>query len=111
MDTSHLDDAAQKIAASRPQELPALWDSSITQVGSMLRAGNPAEFPLALERASRPVMALIARDPDLAIFQVVRQDEGDISHYASRHAAFTSSDESRSAGCQRKNSGSCSPRM
>jgi hypothetical protein len=89
VDTSHLDDATQKIAAARPQELPALWDSSITQVGSMLRAGSPTEFPLALERASRPVMALIARDPDLAIFQVVRQDEGDISHYASRHAVHT----------------------
>lgn len=86
VDTSHLDDTAQKIAAARPQELPALWDNSITQVGSMLRAGNPNEFPQALERAARPVMALISRDPDLAIFQVVRQDEGDISHYASRHA-------------------------
>lgn len=86
VDTSHLDDAAQKIAAARPQELPALWDHSVALVGSMLRAGHPVEFPLALERASRPVMALIARDPDLAIFQVVRQDEGDISHYASRHA-------------------------
>ena len=43
VDTSHLDDAAQKIAAARPQDLPALWDNSMAQVGGMLRAGNPAE--------------------------------------------------------------------
>ena len=32
------------------------------------------------------VLALVQRDPNLAIFQVVRADEGVMQHYASRHA-------------------------
>ncbi len=86
VDTAQFDDTVQKIANARPEELPALWDSSMNQVGRALRATASAEFSASLERASQPVVALIARDPDLAIFQVVRQEEGDIAQYASRHA-------------------------
>lgn len=86
VDTSQQDDTVRKIAEAKPSELPALWDSSVDQVGRVLRSSAQAEFSASLERASQPVVALIARDPDLAIFQVVRHEEGEISQYASRHA-------------------------
>lgn len=54
-------------------KLPALWDHNITRVGSVLKASAQTEFAIALAESAAPVLALIDRDPDLAIFQVVRQ--------------------------------------
>ena len=86
VDLSQLDDLGGRIANARPEELPGLWDSSLDAVGRLLRASVHAEFSASLERASQPVMALIGRDPDLAILQVVRHDDGQVSQYGSRHA-------------------------
>jgi len=52
----------------------------------VLRGKVDAEFHRSLESAARPVLALVRRDPDMAILQVVRQDDGPITQYASRHA-------------------------
>lgn len=83
-------DSLSRIAGARPEELPGLWDSGMDQIGHLLRASTDrGDFSSALDQASEPVMALINRDPDLAIFQVVRQEEGTSRQYASRHAVHT----------------------
>ncbi len=76
----------EKIDNAKPQQLPALWSDSSAQLGRVLKAAVDQQFEAALERAARPVLALIQRSPDLAILQVVRPDEGSPSNYANRHA-------------------------
>jgi len=83
-------DASHRIAHARGDELAGLWDSSMDHIGMLLRASaDRPDFTTALEQAAEPVMALIQRDPDLAIFQVVQQAEGTQRQYASRHAVHT----------------------
>ena len=66
--------------ASRAQ-LPKLWAGCMAQVAAALQADPGPGFEGALDDASGPVQALIERDPDLAIFQVLR-------HGASADAAY-----------------------
>lgn len=90
VDRSGGHDPSQRVANARGDELPGLWDSGIDQIGHLLRASaDRGDFTSALEQASEPVIALIQRDPDLAIFQVVQQAEGTARQYASRHAVHT----------------------
>jgi hypothetical protein len=86
VDRTEIDDTAVRITMARPEELPALWSSSIDRIGRVLCASVDADFPQALERAAQPVMALVARDPDLAIFAIVRNERAHTGGYASRHA-------------------------
>lgn len=91
VDTRELEDKAHKIASARPEQLPAYWDDSMGEVGRLLRANPGGDFTDSLDQASRPLLALIERDPDQAILQAVRTEavDGGPSSYASRHAVHT----------------------
>ncbi len=69
-----------------PRELlPRLWHQALSQLGSTLAQTADASFAVALDSAADPVISLIERDPDLAIFQVLRQGAGaDLAYGASR---------------------------
>ena len=69
-----------------PEELPALWSHCMDGVGQALRRSGEAQFRTALDQAAEPVLALIDRDPDLAIFQVVRQQTGSLGEYGVKHS-------------------------
>lgn len=76
-----------------PREaLPALWSEAAVRVGEVLRRPQPGgSFAGALDDATKPLDALIRRDPDLAIFQVLRQEAGPKLQYGiarSVHAAI-----------------------
>jgi HD-GYP domain-containing protein (c-di-GMP phosphodiesterase class II) len=86
IDQTELEDPAAQVHSARPDALPQLWADSVDRLGRALRAKVNPEFRPALERAARPVLALVQRDPDLAILQVVRQDDQPINQYSSRHA-------------------------
>ncbi len=58
------------------EQLPQLWAGCLSQVGEALRADPGPGYEGALDDASAPVQALIERDPDLAIFQVMRRGAG-----------------------------------
>lgn len=62
-------------------QLPKLWAGCMAKVSAALQADPGPGFENALDDASGPVQALIERDPDLAIFQVLR-------HGASADAAY-----------------------
>lgn len=92
VDAREFEDPARKIAAARRDQLPAYWDDSMGEVGRLLRANPASDFTEALDRASGPLLALIERDPDLAILQAVRAEavvEGVPATYAGRHAVHT----------------------
>ena len=83
---------AMDVRAAPPERLPALWRRCMDGVAQALQ-GSPREgYTAALDDAAAPVLALIERDPDLAIFQVLRQDDNSHLQYGvthSVHAAIT----------------------
>jgi HD-GYP domain-containing protein (c-di-GMP phosphodiesterase class II) len=87
VDVREFSDPSRDISKARPEQLPRYWEESMGAIGRLLRASPEGDFTDSLDRASRPLLALIARDPDLAILQAVRYESGGNSAaYASRHA-------------------------
>ena len=79
------------ILSASPEQLPALWQQSESALAKAVRDVQHARFRDTLDEAAAPVLALIARDPDLAILQVVRQSSSDHTQYGARrslHAAI-----------------------
>ena len=91
VDVRDLADAAERIAQARPEQLPLHWDAQMDEMRRLLHAAPGDDFTVSLDRASRPLMTLIERDPDLAILQTVQTpaEHGGASTYASRHAVQT----------------------
>jgi HD-GYP domain-containing protein (c-di-GMP phosphodiesterase class II) len=82
----------QEIAEAPPEHLPGLWGKSIDRMGRTLRASIDAgdnNFAAALDEAAKPVLALVERDPDLAIFQVVRQEVRASNSYGISHSVHS----------------------
>ncbi len=84
VDLSELIDP-ETLARQAPREqLPRLWGEAIQRLDKTLAASASDNFASALDDASGPMAALVARDPDLAIFQVLRQGSDDVSYGARR---------------------------
>ena len=85
-------DTDAEVARAPREQLPSMWSHCMEDVGRALLASPHAGYTGALEDAAAPVLALIERDPDLAIFQVLRQEKNDLLQYGvthSVHAAIT----------------------
>jgi hypothetical protein len=79
-------EATERVAQAKISQLPALWAESAEQVARLLRATVDPDYHRNVEIVAQPVLALVQRNPDLAIYQVVRTDDGAMQHHASRHA-------------------------
>jgi HD-GYP domain-containing protein (c-di-GMP phosphodiesterase class II) len=93
VDIAELRSTQEHIKDAPAELLPKLWGQCLDRVGQALQAGTHEGFGAALEEAAGPVQALIERDADLAIFQVLRQDGNAFTQYGvthSMHAAITS---------------------
>ena len=66
--------------------LPAIWDESRERMITVMRDPSAPDFRVRLEAACAPLEALVERDPDLAIFQVLRQDGNPRREYGVRHS-------------------------
>lgn len=74
VDLAELVSPAEQVRQAPREALPRLWREGLERVGqALLQAPHPS-FKSALEDATEPVLMLVERDPDLAIFQVLRQD-------------------------------------
>ena len=81
---------APTLARQAPREqLPRLWGEALARMDQTLAAHAEAGFAAALDEASAPLAALVARDPDLAIFQVLSQRAGDDAAYGARRSLQT----------------------
>lgn len=90
VDLRELNDTVRKIATARNDQLPSFWDENLTAIGRVLRASPTADFTASLDHASQSLIALVERDPDLAVLQIVRSENGaNDSMYSSRHAMHT----------------------
>ena len=86
VDLTELRSTADTVALARPDELPGLWSGCMDQLGQALRDSGKEGFVEALDEATPPVLALIERDKDLAIFQVLRQNGSTHVQYGVNHA-------------------------
>ncbi len=57
-----------------PASLPGLWGAAMDRAGRALKASVHSSFVQQLDEAAVPLLALLARSPDLALFQIVRQE-------------------------------------
>jgi len=93
VDLLELKGPRSEVLEAHVEQLPVLWTLNIEKVGRTLRnASTEKAFADSLKAASEPVLALIERDPDLAIFQVLRQQSSNQTGYGvshSVHAAIT----------------------
>jgi HD-GYP domain-containing protein (c-di-GMP phosphodiesterase class II) len=86
VDAAEVRNPRAEIDNARLDALPMLWSRGVDRMGRILRTSTPAEFSSALNDAAEPVLALVERDPDLAIFQVVRQEAAGKSSYGVAHS-------------------------
>lgn len=86
VDLTELRSVADQVHLARPEELPGLWARCLDTLGEALREPAHDGFLSALEAAAPPVLALVERDKDLAIFQVLRQDGNRHVQYGVNHA-------------------------
>jgi HD-GYP domain-containing protein (c-di-GMP phosphodiesterase class II) len=90
VDLSELRVPATAIRMAPREALPGLWRQTLDEVaGALVNAGADGFLP-ALEAAAPQVSDLVARDPDLAIFQILQEDAG-------RHARYGANLAMRSA--------------
>ena len=89
VDLEELQTAEDKIRRAAPGELPGLWSACLDDLGNALRDSGKASFVDALGASAPSVMALVERDKDLAIFQVLRQRGNALTQYGVDHSMRT----------------------
>lgn len=94
VDLAELQTPRDEILKAARDQLPGLWSRSLGDVNRVLMSRPDATFVAALDDASQPVQCLIERDPDLAVFQVMRRaGSADLAYGARRslQSAITAS--------------------
>ncbi|MBP6901107.1 MAG: hypothetical protein KBC73_13520 [Burkholderiaceae bacterium] len=86
VDIAELKDPTEAVQKAAAAELPGLWDRSLQQIESTLHHAACDGFVEALDQATPAVLALVERDKDLAIFQVLRQEGNAFVQYGIQHA-------------------------
>lgn len=85
VDMAELQTARDHILQAPRALLPELWSQAMSRLGQTLSESDAPSFREALADAAQPVQSLVERDPDLAIFQVLRQGAGaDLAYGAQR---------------------------
>jgi hypothetical protein len=77
VDIAELQTPREQLQQVPRHQLPQRWARCLSHVSQALMHAPHQGFKNALEDAAAPVVALIERDPDLAIFQVLRTEGGD----------------------------------
>lgn len=86
VDLAELETAAQRVLSAPPEQLPALWEESIDSAVQALGALPAKNLDVVVDDVAAPLVALVERDPDLAIFQVLRQHAGRHAQYGANHS-------------------------
>ena len=84
-----LTDAVPSVAAIRsatPEQLPALLRTTMDLARETLAKAPTEAYEDIVDAVSRPLMAVVETDPDLAIFQVLRQEGNYLTQYGVTHS-------------------------
>ena len=93
VDISELITTQDLIRRAPRAQLVSMWREHSTQMAQVMRQADHPSFRAALDEASAPMLQIVERDPDLAIFQVLRDGaspDGDYGLRRSLHCAVTS---------------------
>ena len=77
---------AEAEAAARPVSLFVHWERALWHLDRVLRGIAEPGFPGRIDELSRHVVALVDRDPDIAVWLSVRQDPKRLTIYALAHS-------------------------
>jgi len=94
VDIAELRSAADAAREAPRDALPRLWSEALGRIADTLARCDAQTFRAALDDAAEPALALVERDPDLAIFQILTQATSVDAAYGARrslHAAITAS--------------------
>lgn len=81
---------AAEEAAARAPNLFGQWERLLWRLDKLLRGiGKEADFTGDLEQLARDLVTLVDRDPDIAIYLAVRQDQKRFPIYSLTHAVHT----------------------
>jgi hypothetical protein len=86
VDLLELQSPRERIEQAAPHELPALWREAMDRAGDLLCNMPQERFVEALDAVAQPLVTLIERDPDLAIFQLLRQEGCHFAQYGVNHS-------------------------
>jgi hypothetical protein len=86
IDIGEVESPRERIMRATPAELPALWSRAIDRAGETLQALPADGLDSAMDEVAQPLVALTERDPDLAIFQVLRQHGNHHTQYGVNHS-------------------------
>ena len=86
VDMAELMSEQERLRQVPRDQLPQRWASCLSRVSQALQHAPHHDFRNALHDAATPVVALIERDPDLAIFQVLRNEGGEHVAYGARRS-------------------------
>jgi hypothetical protein len=92
-DVDELLTPGERLRRAPREALPRLWNEGLGRINQALMTAPTPSFTMALDEAAGLVLGLVTRDPDLAIFQVLRQAGGPDVEYGVRrstHTAITS---------------------
>ena len=85
VDLSELQSPRDEILQAPREKLPQLWNQALQHLAQALSGAAAPTFREALAAAAAPLQTLVERDPDLAIFQVMRQgNHADTDHGSQR---------------------------
>jgi HD-GYP domain-containing protein (c-di-GMP phosphodiesterase class II) len=86
VDLAELHQVSDEVVKCPREQLPRLWQRCMVQASQTLLNARPGQsFAGAVEEAAAPLQLLVERDPDLAIFQVLRTGAGvDVAYGAAR---------------------------
>ena len=85
-DLTDLETPRDRIMKTPRKLLPPLWDRAVEQAVQALCALPNDGFDAVLDEVAQPLVALVERDPDLAIFQVLRHHGNHHTQYGVNHA-------------------------
>lgn len=80
---------AEKLHQLPRHELPQRWEACMQRVSQVLHHAPHHGFEAALQDVSTPVVALIERDPDLAIFNILRAQPNEMTGYGVQRSINT----------------------
>ena len=86
VDIEELQNPLEQVRTAPAELLPKLWERSIDRVGTVLHNLPQDGFDAVLDDVAQPMLALVTRDPELAIFQVLRQHGNVHTQYGVNHS-------------------------
>ncbi len=89
VDLGELRSPADTVRLAPAKELPQLWNRCLGDLANTLRHASHDGFVATMETTTPAVMALVERDKDLAIFQVLRQSASAHAQYGVNHSIHT----------------------